>query len=68
MFTDTYLNIVFSKSNYWNYTVFPWSDARLTSAGCDTEAVSESVSLKAQFRVTGVLLCRDPPRRHIISL
>ena len=33
MFTDTYLNILFSKSNYWNYAVFQWSDARLTSAG-----------------------------------
>ena len=22
---------VFSKSNYWNYAVFQWSDARLTS-------------------------------------
>ena len=32
LFTDTYLNILFSKSNYWNYAVFQWSDARLTSA------------------------------------
>jgi hypothetical protein len=24
--------ILFSKSNYWNYAVLQWSDARLTSA------------------------------------
>jgi len=47
LFTDTYLNILFSKSNYWNYAVFQWSDARLTSAYCPktTGAYTESLSI-----------------------
>ena len=46
LITDTYLNIFFSKSNYWDYAVFQWPDARLTSA-----LMFISIDFRQQFQV-----------------
>ena len=58
LFTDTYLNILFSKSNYWNYAVFQWSDARLTSAGIIQTSVNTS---SVVYAATWTYLWCKPP-------
>lgn len=56
LFTDTYLNILFSNSNYWYYAVFQRSDARLTSAPSSAMSFSEKLDFSVK---SGFFICVD---------